>query len=59
MRRLVMTVFLAGLLPAVTTAAWMEQSIKLVQGWNAIHLKVNPYDNTCANLFGDVSGNKI
>lgn len=52
-------VMLGGVLPLACFPAWMEQSIKLVQGWNAIHLKVNPYDNACANVFGAGSGDKI
>jgi len=40
---------LAGL---TAEAAWMTQTIPLKAGWNAVHLKVNPYDPICARLFG-------
>ena len=32
-------------------AQWMTQRINLVEGWNAIHLKVNPVDTSCATVF--------
>ena len=32
-------------------AQWMTQDIPLVEGWNAIHLKVNPVDTSCATVF--------
>jgi hypothetical protein len=59
MKRIFVAVFLAGAVPVVATATWMEQSVKLVKGWNAIHLKVNPVDGDCAKVFGEGSGNKI
>lgn len=34
-------------------AQWMTQRIDLVAGWNAIHLKVNPADTSCAAVFSD------
>ena len=33
------------------SAQWMTQRIPLVQGWNAIHLKVDPVDASCENVF--------
>lgn len=59
MKKTLITVLAAGVLPLAASAGWMEQSIKLVRGWNAIHLKVNPYDGSCTNVFGTGSGGKI
>jgi len=36
-----------------TYAQWMTQRIPLVQGWNAVHLKVNPADTSCTAVFSD------
>ncbi len=44
---------IAGLLPVAAWAQWMEQSIPLVAGWNAIHLKVNPAETACSTVFSD------
>ena len=44
---------IAGLLPVAAWAQWMEQSIPLVAGWNAIHLKVNPAETACSAVFSD------
>ena len=35
------------------SAQWMTQRIPLVQGWNAVHLKVNPADTSCSAVFSD------
>ncbi|MDD2598335.1 MAG: hypothetical protein PHO37_03795 [Kiritimatiellae bacterium] len=32
-------------------AQWMSQSIPLIAGWNAVHLKVQPVDDSCDALF--------
>ena len=40
------------LLPLAAKAQWMSQRITLVQGWNAIHIKVHPADPACAAVFG-------
>jgi len=42
---------IVGLLPLAGHAQWMTQSIPLVQGWNAIHLKVDPAEKSCAEVF--------
>ena len=34
-------------------AQWITQRINLVQGWNAVHLKVNPADTSCSAVFSD------
>ena len=41
-----------GLCPRVAEACWMTQEIPLVAGWNAVHVKVNPFDNGCNAVFG-------
>jgi len=43
---------IAGLLGLTAEAVWMEQTIPLKAGWNAIHVKVNPYEAACADFFG-------
>ena len=57
--KLLLFAMTAGMATSAVFAAWMEQSIRLVQGWNAIHLKVNPFDGDCAKVFGEGSGDKI
>lgn len=32
-------------------AAWMTQEIPIVAGWNAVHVKVNPYEYGCDKVF--------
>lgn len=41
-----------GLCPRVAEACWMTQEIPLVAGWNAVHVKVNPFDYGCSAVFG-------
>ena len=41
-----------GLCPRVAEACWMTQEIPLVAGWNAVHVKVNPFDYGCNAVFG-------
>ena len=41
------------LMPFIGRAQWMTQRISLVPGWNAVHLKVNPADKSCAAVFND------
>ena len=41
-----------GLAPWGASAMWTRQEIPLVAGWNAIHVKVNPFDYGCAQVFG-------
>lgn len=41
-----------GLAPWVASAMWMKQTIPLKAGWNAVHVKVNPYDYGCDVAFG-------
>lgn len=43
---------LLGLCPRIAEACWMRQEIPLVEGWNAIHIKVNPIDYGCNAVFG-------
>lgn len=31
---------------------WMRQTIPLKAGWNAVHVKVSPYDYGCDVAFG-------
>jgi len=33
-------------------AQWMSQTIPLRAGWNAVHVKVNPYSPACGDAFG-------
>lgn len=47
------------LLPFTGQAQWMTQRIPLVQGWNAIHLKVNPVDKSCATIFSDAAVTQV
>ena len=44
---------IAALFPLAGRAQWMEQSISLQAGWNAIYLKVNPAETECAKVFSD------
>lgn len=41
-----------GLSPWAANACWMRQEIPLVAGWNAVHVKVNPFDYGCDAVFG-------
>ena len=41
-----------GLSPWAANACWMRQEIPLVAGWNAVHVKVNPFDYGCNAVFG-------
>ena len=41
------------LLVQTASAQWTTQRIPLVQGWNAVHLKVNPADTSCTAVFSD------
>lgn len=47
------------LLPKMVSAMWMEQSIPLVAGWNAVHLKVNPVETDCAKAFAGTAVTKV
>ncbi len=38
--------------PRPAHAYWMQQTIPLKEGWNAIHVKVNPFDYACDAAFG-------
>lgn len=40
-------------LPFAARAQWITQRLNLKAGWNAIHLKVNPSDTSCAKVFAD------
>src|SRR5687768_10219010 len=40
-----------ALAPACARAQWMQQSIQLRPGWNAIFLQVQPYPEDCDTLF--------
>ena len=42
----------ALLISCAAQAQWMSQRIALVQGWNAVHIKVHPADPACATVFG-------
>lgn len=49
---LIVVLWAAALAPSVSQAIWMRQEIPLVAGWNAIHVKVNPCDYGCNQVFG-------
>jgi hypothetical protein len=55
----VLLLLFGALMAFSARAAWMEQSINLVEGWNAIHLKVNPFDSACAKVFGEGTDNRL
>lgn len=38
---------------SVAQAQWIEQKITLKKGWNAVLLKVNPAESTCAAVFNN------
>ena len=46
------TLFLACFCPRVCEAVWTTQTIPLKAGWNAVHIKVNPYEYGCDKVFG-------
>ncbi len=46
-------------LPFGARAQWMTQRFNLVQGWNAIHLKMNPPDTLCETVFDDAAITKV
>jgi len=49
----VMACFCGALaLPFAAQAIWMEQTIPLRAGWNAVHMKVNPAEYGCDRVFG-------
>ena len=50
-RKLSLIVAVCALATLTARAQWMTQRINLVEGWNAIHLKVNPVDTSCATVF--------
>ena len=54
MKKTILTfvVLAAAGVPFVSQAIWMRQEIPLVAGWNAVHIKVNPYDYGCDRVFG-------
>ena len=52
-RRAGLALLFAGLLPLAGRAQWIEQTIPLAEGWNAVHLKVNPAETACSAVFAD------
>ncbi|MBP5320865.1 MAG: hypothetical protein J6334_07735 [Kiritimatiellae bacterium] len=48
-----------GWIPVAVQAQWMEQSIPLSAGWNAIHLKVNPAETACGTVFSDTKVTQV
>ena len=50
-RQLIVMLVACALAVLPARAQWMTQRINLVKGWNAIHLKVNPVDTSCATVF--------
>lgn len=49
---LIFVALVAAAVPSVSQAIWMRQEIPLVAGWNAVHIKVNPFDYGCNRVFG-------
>ena len=50
-RKLIVMLVACALAVLPARAQWMTQRINFVEGWNAIHLKVNPVDTSCATVF--------
>ncbi len=42
----------AALLPFMASAVWVQDSIPLSAGWNAVWMPVNPFDGGCNAVFG-------
>lgn len=57
-RRIVM-VLVGMLVPSILWSAWMEQAIPLSAGWNAVQLKVHPYEDVCDDVFADGNVEKL
>lgn len=49
---LIFVALVAAAVPSVSQAIWMRQGIPLEAGWNAVHIKVNPFDYGCNRVFG-------